>query len=201
MYSVVMELDHILHILVVIWSYSISNYNSVVVNFDSLAQASDFQIERRQVVFLCWMQDLNQGILNRMSISNYKMLSAIAVIYSRILHTIQSQSHNRCVSNCQITLIFDRQFRDSKFREIWWIRVPISRLRYFTNASETGPLMVCREVGLWCEDVFTWLAVLWIERIFIIATHIYILMLCGLRGNVTHSFKIYKCFKMQFVFE
>ena len=28
-----------------------------VVNFDALAQASDFRIERRQVVFLCWIQD------------------------------------------------------------------------------------------------------------------------------------------------
>ena len=32
----------------------------VVVNFDALAQASDFRIERRQVVFFCWMIDLNQ---------------------------------------------------------------------------------------------------------------------------------------------
>ena len=31
----------------------------VVVNFDALAQASDFGIERRQVVFLCWRQDSN----------------------------------------------------------------------------------------------------------------------------------------------
>ena len=29
--------------------------------FDALAQASDIQIERRQVLFLCWMQDLNRG--------------------------------------------------------------------------------------------------------------------------------------------
>ena len=36
-------------------------YMFVVVNFDALAQASDIQIERRQVVFLCWMQDLNLG--------------------------------------------------------------------------------------------------------------------------------------------
>ena len=36
-------------------------YIFVVVNFDDLAQASDIQIERRQVVFLCWMQDLNPG--------------------------------------------------------------------------------------------------------------------------------------------
>ena len=28
-----------------------------VVNFNALAQASDFRIERRQAVFLCWMQD------------------------------------------------------------------------------------------------------------------------------------------------
>ena len=36
-------------------------YMFVVVNLDALAQASDIQIERRQVVFLCWMQDLNPG--------------------------------------------------------------------------------------------------------------------------------------------
>ena len=32
-----------------------------IINFDALAQASDFRIERRQVVFLCWMQDSNPG--------------------------------------------------------------------------------------------------------------------------------------------
>ena len=31
----------------------------VVVNFDALAQASGIRIQRRQVVFLCWMQDSN----------------------------------------------------------------------------------------------------------------------------------------------
>ena len=36
-------------------------YIFVVVNSDALAQGSDIQIERRQVVFLCWMQDLNPG--------------------------------------------------------------------------------------------------------------------------------------------
>ena len=34
-------------------------YMSVVVNFDALAQASDIWIERRQVIFLCWMQYSN----------------------------------------------------------------------------------------------------------------------------------------------
>ena len=33
-----------------------------VVNFDALAEASDFRI-RGQVVFLCWMQDFNPGSL------------------------------------------------------------------------------------------------------------------------------------------
>ena len=37
----------------------------VVVNFDALAEASDFRIKRRQVVFLCWMQDSNPGSLER----------------------------------------------------------------------------------------------------------------------------------------
>ena len=36
-------------------------YMFVVVNFDALAQASDFRIKRRQLVFLCWMQNLNPG--------------------------------------------------------------------------------------------------------------------------------------------
>ena len=36
-------------------------YIFVVVNFDALAQSSVIQIERRQVVFLCWMRDLNPG--------------------------------------------------------------------------------------------------------------------------------------------
>ena len=43
-------------------------YIFVVVNLDALAQASVIQIERRQVVFLCWMQDLTfapcSGILH-----------------------------------------------------------------------------------------------------------------------------------------
>ena len=36
-------------------------YIFVVVNFDALAQASDFGIKRRQIVFLCWMPDSNRS--------------------------------------------------------------------------------------------------------------------------------------------
>ena len=40
----------------------------VAVNFDDLPQASDFRIERRQVVFLCWVQDSNpDGLWKRIS--------------------------------------------------------------------------------------------------------------------------------------
>ena len=42
-------------------------YMFVIVNFDFLAQTSDFHIESRQVIFLCWMQDLNQGLRDRIS--------------------------------------------------------------------------------------------------------------------------------------
>ena len=41
-------------------------YIFVVLNFDALAQASDFRIERRQVVFLCWEQDSNPGDLRHL---------------------------------------------------------------------------------------------------------------------------------------
>ena len=37
----------------------------VVVDFDALAQTSDFRVKRRLVVFLCWMQDSNlEGLWN-----------------------------------------------------------------------------------------------------------------------------------------
>ena len=42
-------------------------YIFVVVIFDARVQASDIQIERRQVVFLCWMQDLNPGSQTQMA--------------------------------------------------------------------------------------------------------------------------------------
>ena len=48
------------HAYIYIYIY-IYIYMFVVVNFDALAQASDIQIERRQVVFLSWKQDLNPG--------------------------------------------------------------------------------------------------------------------------------------------
>ena len=42
------------------WHF-IHTYMFVVVSSDAMEQASDFRIGRRQVVFLCWMQDSNPG--------------------------------------------------------------------------------------------------------------------------------------------
>ena len=51
----VLQLDSRMHI-----------YVFAVVNFDAVEQASDFRIERRRVVFLCWIQDSNpEGPWNR----------------------------------------------------------------------------------------------------------------------------------------
>ena len=47
--------DWLSHLALVIYMF--------VVNFDALTQASNFRIERRQVVFLCWMQDSKLGSL------------------------------------------------------------------------------------------------------------------------------------------
>ena len=43
---------------------ALAKYMFVNVNFDALAQASDIRIERRQVVFLCWMQDSNPSYIH-----------------------------------------------------------------------------------------------------------------------------------------
>ena len=48
-----------------------------VVNFDALAQASAFRIERRQVVFLCWMQDSKLGSLRHQFASRLNAHSQI----------------------------------------------------------------------------------------------------------------------------
>ena len=45
------------------WLSTLEIYMFVIVNFDALAQAIDFRIERRHVVFLYWMQDSNPGSL------------------------------------------------------------------------------------------------------------------------------------------
>ena len=46
-----------------------------VVNFDALAQASDSRIKRRQVVFLCWMQDSKLGSLIHQFVCSYHLLT------------------------------------------------------------------------------------------------------------------------------
>ena len=49
------------HVYIYIYIYIYTCLYICNVNFDALAQASDIQIKRRQVVILCWIQDLNPG--------------------------------------------------------------------------------------------------------------------------------------------
>ena len=79
----------------------IHTYMFVVVNFDALAQASDIRIERRQVVFLCWMQDSNPRsqtpirqqteclLTNRLSYrgSSYKTWQPVPMISKHSAHS------------------------------------------------------------------------------------------------------------------
>ena len=59
----------------------------VVVNFDALAQASDIWIERRHVVFLCWMQDSNLGSIRHLITSRLNAhLQTDWAIEDHILH-------------------------------------------------------------------------------------------------------------------
>ena len=46
-------------------------YMAVDVNFDALAQASDFRIESRQVAFLWWDRDSNPGVCETRSAADW----------------------------------------------------------------------------------------------------------------------------------
>ena len=52
------------------YTYTYTHTYMFVVNFDVLAQASDFRIENRQVVFLCWMQDSKLGSQTECPLTN-----------------------------------------------------------------------------------------------------------------------------------
>ena len=90
-------------------------YIFVVVNFDALAQASDIQIERRQVVFLCWMQDLNPGpqtpnrqqaecsLTNRLSYRGSSSKGDKFVPWTRQAQSLWSVSIHPTCPHCQLT--------------------------------------------------------------------------------------------------
>ena len=70
-------------------------YMFVVVNFDALAQASDIRIERRQVVFLCWMQDSNPRskkywLFHRRNTPSAKLPSLTALTGSSLICLLHS---------------------------------------------------------------------------------------------------------------
>ena len=87
----------------------------VVVNFDALAQASDIQIERRQVVFLCWKQDSNpEGIrhlflladwmpadkpteLSRIKLKNFTYIHIYIHTWYTYIHTCMHACMHACI--------------------------------------------------------------------------------------------------------
>ena len=77
-------------------------YIFVVVNFDALAQVSDIQIERRQVVFLCWMQDLNIH-------SKTKLNKTMCISWWRHQMETFSASRALCAGNSPVTGEFPAQ--------------------------------------------------------------------------------------------
>ena len=113
----------------------IHTYIFVVVNFDALAQASDFRIERRQVVFLCWEQDSNPGpqtpirqqtecsLTNRLSYrgSSLKNLNSTARPYdqqafSPLGPTVSWLSHLALAIYIFVVVNFDALAQASDFR-------------------------------------------------------------------------------------
>ena len=97
-------------------------YIFVVVNFDALAQASDIQIERRQVVFLCWMQDLNPG----------------------------PQTPNRQQTECSLTtrlMLADKPTELSRIKLKTWTRQPVPMIS--EHSAYLTPLSVDFRTWLW----------------------------------------------------
>ena len=95
-------------------------YMFVVVNFDALAQTSDIRIERRQVVFLCWMQDSNPG----------------------------SQTLNRQQAECTLTNRLSYRGSSKKLEldslSIWSASIQPTRLHYqLAFAPGSGDINVC----------------------------------------------------------
>ena len=62
-------------------------YMFVCVNFDALAQARDFRIERRQVVLLCWMQNSKLGRLRH-------HIASTLIAHSQTHWAIEDQAQN-----------------------------------------------------------------------------------------------------------
>ena len=68
-------------------------YMFVVANFDALAQTSDFRIDSRQVVFLCWMRDSKLGSLRHQN-RQQKWISDFISHFTR--HVVTCQCWDRC---------------------------------------------------------------------------------------------------------
>ena len=115
-------------------------YIFVVVNFDALAQASNIQIKRRQVVFLCRMQALNPGSQKPNRLQNRKEKSCVP---------LQNAGFEPRVPDTKSPadwMVADKSTELSRIKLKTWTRQPVPMIS--ENSAHLTPLSV---------DFRTWL--------------------------------------------
>ena len=115
-------------------------YIFVVVNFDALAQASNIQIKRRQVVFLCRMQALNPGSQKPNRLQNRKEKSCTP---------LQNAGFEPGVPDTKSPadwMVADKQTELSRIKLKTWTRQPVPMIS--EHSAHLTPLSV---------DFRTWL--------------------------------------------
>ena len=90
-------------------------YIFVVVKFDALAEASDFRIERRQVVFLRWMQDsklesLRHQFASRLNAHTYNLSPCIYLWNALIYTSFGVSCHPSYLVAIMISMIIKEHF-------------------------------------------------------------------------------------------
>ena len=129
-------------------------YIFVVVNFDALAQASDIQIERRQVVFLCRMQDLNPGSQTPNRQQNRKETSCVP---------LQNAGFEPRVPDTKSPadwMLADKPTELSRIKLKTWTRQPVPMISEYS--AHKNPLSVDFRTWLWRYTyLFLLISMLW----------------------------------------
>ena len=116
-------------------------YMVAVVNFDALARARGFRIERRQVVFLCWMQDSNP----RSQTPNRQQTEC--PLTNRLSYRESSKNLNSTARPC------DRRAHVT-YKIVAMLPVRRREINLITSGGEDACLSVCLSVYV-CPDDLT----------------------------------------------
>ena len=127
----------------VIWLSQLAQviYIFVVVNFDALAQTGDIQIETRQVVFLCRMQDLNPGSHTPNRQQNRKETSCVP---------LQNAGFEPRVPDTKSpadSMLADKPTELSRIKLKTWTRQPVPMIS--EHSAHLTPLSVDFRTWLW----------------------------------------------------